>query len=73
MNLEPEKPSEIRTVGGTARVFVSLAILLLAAIGILFVLDVIPRAAFNEFAGKTGLVAGICVVAAAAIGFLSKR
>ncbi len=73
MNLEPGKPSEIRTIGGTARVFASLAILVLAAIGILVVLDVIPRAAFSEFAGKTGLIAVICVVAAAAIGFLSKR
>ena len=73
MNLEPEKPSEIRTVGGSARVLASLAILVLAAIGILVVLDVIPRAALGDFAGKTGLIAAICVVAAAAIGFLSRR
>jgi len=73
MNLEPEKSSEIRTLSGTARVFASLAILVLASIAILVVLDVIPREAFAEIAGKTAMVAGICAVSAVAIGFLSRR
>ncbi|HEV8443401.1 MAG TPA: hypothetical protein VGQ27_07965 [Steroidobacteraceae bacterium] len=73
MNLEPQKTSEIRAAGGVARVFASLAILVLAALTILVVLDVIPRSAFAEAAAKTALVAGVCALAIAAIGFLSRR
>jgi hypothetical protein len=73
MNLEPQKTSEIRTGSGTARVLASLTILALALVAILVVLDVIPRAAFGEMAAKTGMIAGIVVVSAVAIGFLSKR
>ena len=74
MNLEPQKTeSEIRAASGVARTLASLTILALAVIAILAVLDVIPRAAFAEVATKTALVAGICVVSAVAIGFLSRR
>jgi len=73
MNLEPEKVSEIRAAGGTARLLATLAILTLAAIGILVVLEVIPRSAFAEIAGKTAMIAGICVISVVAIGFLSRR
>lgn len=73
MNLEPDKPSEIRASSGSARVFASLAILVLATLSILVVLDVIPREAFAEVAGKTAMVVGICAVSAVAIGFLSRR
>ena len=73
MNLEPQKSSEIRAVSGVARLFASLAILVLAALTILVVLDVIPRSAFAEAAGKTTMVAAICALAIAAIGFLSRR
>jgi hypothetical protein len=73
MNLEPDKPSGIRASSGTARVFATLTILALAAVAILVVLDVIPREAFAEVAGKTAMVAGICAVSAVAIGFLSRR
>ena len=73
MNLESEKPSEIRAAGGVARVFAMLTILSLAAMTIMVVLDVIPRAAFAEVAGKTAMVVGICAVSAVAIGFLSRR
>ena len=73
MNLEPEKTSEIRAASGAARIFASLTILALAAVAILVVLDVIPRAAFAEVAGKTAMVVGICAVSAVAIGFLSRR
>ena len=73
MNLEPQKSSEIRAARGVARLFASLAILALATLTILVVLDVIPRSAFAEAAGKTTLVAGICALAIAAIGFLSRR
>jgi hypothetical protein len=74
MNLEPQKTdSGIRTLGGTARLFVSLAIVVLALVAILAVLDVIPRDALTEVAAKTGIVIGICAVATIAIGFLTRR
>lgn len=73
MNLEPEKPSEIRTGGGVARVFAMLTILSLAAMTILVVLDVIPRDAFGQVAAKAAMIVGVCAVSALAIGFLSRR
>lgn len=51
----------------------SLVILALAVLTILVVLDVIPRSAFAEMAGKTALIAGVCVVSVFAIGLLSRR
>ena len=74
MNLEPQKTdSEIRNQSGTARVLASLVILALAMLTILVVLDVIPRSAFAEMAGKTALITGVCVVSVFAIGLLSRR
>ncbi len=74
MNLEPQKTeSEIRNQSGTARVLASLVIVALAVLTILVVLDVIPRSAFAEMAGKTALIAGVCVVSVFAIGLLSRR
>jgi hypothetical protein len=74
MNLEPQKnDSEIRTHSGVARVLASLTIAALAAITILVVLEVIPRSAFTEMAGKTALIAGVCVVSVFAIGLLTRR
>lgn len=74
MNLEPEKTDhEIRPASGTARVLAMLTILVLASITILVVLDIIPRSAFAEIAGKTALVVGVCLVSVVAIGFLSRR
>jgi len=73
MNLEPQKASEIRTLGGTARLLGLLSVLTLAALGILVVLEVIPRSAFAEVAGKTAMIAGICVLAVFAVALLSRR
>lgn len=74
MNLEPQKSEpEIRTLGGTARLLASLAILVLAGLSILVVLDIIPRSAFAEVAGKTALIVGVCVVSVFAIGLLARR
>lgn len=74
MNLEPQKAeSEIRTHSGTARVLASITILALAAITILVVLEIIPRSAFTEVAGKTAMIAGVCAISVLAIGFLSRR
>jgi len=74
MNLEPQKAtSEIRNHSGVARVLASLIILVLAALTILVVLEVIPRSAFTEMAGKTAMIAGVCAIAVLAIGLLSRR
>ena len=74
MNLEPQKTeSEIRNQSGLARVLASLVIVALALLTILVVLDVIPRSAFAEMAGKTAMIAGVCVVSVLAIGLLSRR
>lgn len=73
MNLEPEKTSEIRTGSGTARVFASLAILALAVLLVLVVLEVIPRSAFAELAGKTAMIIGVCGLSVVAIGLLTRR
>jgi hypothetical protein len=56
-----------------ARTFASLVILVLASLAILVVLEVIPRSAFAEVAGKTATIAGICALSVVAIGFLSRR
>ena len=73
MNLEPQKPSEIRADGGIARVFASLAVMVLATLGIFLVLGLVPSSAFGDFAGKVGWIGVICLAVAAAIRFLSKR
>lgn len=74
MNLEPQKTtSEIRNHSGVARVLASVIILALAALTILVVLEVIPRSAFADLAGKTAMIAGVCVVAVFAVGLLTKR
>ena len=74
MNLEPQKTtSEIRNHSGMARGLAIITILALAALTILVVLEIIPRSAFTDMAGKTAMIAGICVVSVLAIGLLSKR
>jgi hypothetical protein len=74
MNLEPQKAtSEIRNHSGVARILASLTILALAALTILVVLEIIPRSAFTDLAGKTAMIAGVCVVSVLAIGLLTKR
>jgi hypothetical protein len=74
MNLEPQKSdSELRNHSGTARVLASLVIVALALLTILVVLDVIPRSAFAEMAGKTAMIAGVCVASVFAIGLLARR
>jgi CBS domain containing-hemolysin-like protein len=74
MNLEPQKAdSETRNLSGVARVLASITIVALAAITVLVVLEIIPRSAFAEMAGKVAMIAGVCVVAGLAIGFLSRR
>ena len=73
MNLEPQKDSGNSAHSGVGKVLASVTILALAVITILVVLEVIPRSAFSEMAGKTAMIAGVCAVSALAIGFLSRR
>jgi hypothetical protein len=49
-----------------------LAVLLLAALGVMFVFDVIPRDTLQDLSIKTGYAVGILAAAALAIGLLLK-
>ena len=73
MNLEPQNDLRDPHPQWRGARLASITILALAALTILVVLEVIPRSAFAEMAGKTAMIAGVCVVSALAIGFLSKR
>jgi hypothetical protein len=57
---------------GPARVVAGIAILLIAALGILVVLDAISLALFGQYTKKILLVACIVVLASMAIGLLSR-
>lgn len=58
---------------GIARLIAVLSVILLATVGILMVLDVIPRSVFGEFTAKLLAVAGIALVSGIAIALLSRR
>jgi hypothetical protein len=75
MHTDPNanQPAPGGGLGGSLRVVAGLCVLLLAGLGALMVLEVIPRSAFSEMAGKVAAVGGITVVAALAIGLLSRR
>lgn len=68
-------PTESRPagLGGTLRAVASLCVLALAITGVLVVLEVIPRSVFADVGGKVLMVGGIGLVAAVALGLLSKR
>jgi hypothetical protein len=57
---------------GPARIVAGIAILLIAALGILVVLDAISLAVFGHYTTKILLVACIVVLASVAIGLLSR-
>lgn len=59
--------------GGGLRAIAAVCVLLLAATGVLVVLEVIPRSAFTEIGGKLLAVGGIGLVTALALGLLAKR
>lgn len=50
-----------------------LAVMLLAGLGCLFVLDVIPRETLNDLTVKTLFVCGIIAAAGLAVGLLIKK
>lgn len=57
---------------GTAKVIAGIAILLVAAMAILVVLDIISLTMFGEFARKVLLTGSIVILASVAIGLLSR-
>lgn len=62
-----------RGVGGIARVVAMLCVLAAAIVGILTVLEVIPRDVLDEYAVKLVGVGAIALLASIAIALLSKR
>lgn len=60
-------------LSGSIRAVLSLLVLAFALLGILVVLEVIPRDAVGEIAQKGLLIAGIVVGSAVAMGLLSRR
>jgi hypothetical protein len=72
-NPNPEVSAPVRGPGGAVRAVASVCIMLLALLGILVVTDVIPRDTFTDMGGKLLAVGGIVLVAALAVGLLSRR
>lgn len=74
MKLESQDPGAARgATSGSARALAGIAIVVLAGLGILVVMDVIPRHSFNELAPKVLMIGAICAVAMIALGALSRR
>jgi hypothetical protein len=70
---QPVESSPGQGVSGIARLIAVFSVILLAAVGILMVLEVIPRSVFGEFSAKLLGVGAIALVAAITIALLSKR
>lgn len=71
--MDPNAKEDTAGLSGTLRIVGVMAVLLLALLGILVVLEVIPRSALSEWATKIALVAMIIALAGGAIGLLSRR
>lgn len=72
-NPNPEGQTSSGGAGGSVRAVASVCIVLLALLGALVVLEIIPRSLFAEAGGKILAVGGIVVVAALAVGLISRR
>lgn len=70
---QPVESSQSGGAGGIARLVAVLSVLVLAVVGILMVLEVIPTSVLGELSAKLVGVGAIALVAAIAIGLLSKR
>jgi hypothetical protein len=73
--MQPEDdrtPSGVSPLTGSAKVVAAIAILLVAALAILVVLDAISLAMFGEYAGKVLLTGCIVILASIGIGLLSR-
>ena len=60
-------------LGGSLRLLAMALVLVLAGLGVLTVLDVIPMAALGDIAVKTGLIGAIAAVAVVAFRVLMGR
>lgn len=73
MELErPATPATAAGVAGPLRLGAVLLIFCIAGLGVLTVLDVLPRTMFTDYAGKIGLAGGIVVLAAVAAALVLK-
>jgi hypothetical protein len=68
---EDEVPQTNSGLAGTMKLIGILAVLLLAALATLFVLDVLPREMLREATVKSVLVLGIVALASVVIGLLA--
>ena len=73
MKLESQSVESSSGGPGVARLIAVLSVITLAVVGILMVLEIIPRSVFGEFSAKLLGVAGIALVSGVAIALLSKR
>ena len=73
--MQPEDdraPSGVSPLTGSAKVVAAIAILLVAALAILVVVEAISLAMFGEYTGKILLTACIVFLASIGIGLLSR-
>jgi hypothetical protein len=74
MNHDPNaNESAPRGLSGSLRAVAALCVLAIAVLGILVVLDVIPRSVFANVGVKLVAVGGIVAASVLALGLLSKR
>jgi len=70
--MEVNQPDPKPAFGGVLRAVAVLAVMVLAGIGILAVLGIIPQEALQEWATKIGLIAAIIAAAAVVLGLLAR-
>ena len=70
--MNPNQAETRRGLPGAMRAIGALAIVVVALIGVLTVLEVIPREALQEWFTKAGLVLVIVIAAAIALGLLAR-
>ena len=64
---------ERSSVGTTVRIVAVFAIVALALLSVLFVLDIVPKTAFAELTGKILMIAGIAVASLVALSFVLRK
>jgi hypothetical protein len=72
MDIGRDEPGHASGLAGVLKFIGILGVLLLAALGTLFVLDVIPREMLADAAVKSVVVLGIVAMASLAIGLLMR-
>ena len=72
MTDQEDKPVRSPALAGSAKLIAGIAILLVAAMAILVILDAISLEMFGELTKKVLLTASIVVLASIAIGLLSR-